>query len=207
MPAAGPARNRDIAPQSFAYWRMRLTRVFRSARRFSTFLRDLPNSCVSSTTRESGLRHSSEMVWDFVAGYSLVVVTSLLSSWRNLPPKGPRTSCVRRNIYALEDVRECSANSMVRAQAAKRSNSLLRSRILTAAHVCPKPGTRNRIDGNPFGQQTLSRMASTSTMKVQADFPRAAAVKSEWLPNRIHLPKRRSPEQQRPNSIHCQASS
>jgi hypothetical protein len=35
-------------------------------------------------------------------------------------------------------------------------------------------------------------------MKVQVDFPRAAAVKSEWLHNRIHPPKPRSPEQQRP---------
>jgi hypothetical protein len=34
--------------------------------------------------------------------------------------------------------------------------------------------------------QTLSGAASTSTIKVQVDFPRAGAAKSEWLHNRIH---------------------
>jgi hypothetical protein len=151
---------------------------------FSTFLRDLSNSCVSSTTCESGLRHPSEMVWDFVAGYSLVVVTSLLSSWRNLPsPKVPRTSACARNIHALEDVRDYSDNSMARAQAAKRSNSLLRSRILTAAACLPKAGGSKPDRRRTFGLQTLSGVASTSKMKVQVDFPRAAAVKSEWLHN------------------------
>jgi hypothetical protein len=134
-------------------------------------------------------------VWDFVAGYSLVVVTGLLSSWRNLPPpKVPRTSACARNIHALEDVRDYSDNSMAWAHAAKRSNSLLRSRILTAAACSPKAGGSKPDRRQTFGLQTLSGVASTATMKVQVNFPRAAAVRSEWLHNWIHPPKRRSPE-------------